>query len=109
MVYDGSRGHLEGLGGLGRPKWELWNRLQERLGALLRRFGRVLSVQEVILRGDFEPKMEIDCGNADFLKSMLSLRREHIFGGPEDPKIEPQGDLKRSCEAKRAEEERKSA
>ena len=73
-------------------------RLQERLG-----------VQEVTLRGDFEPKMKIDSGNADLLKSMLSPRREHRFWGPEGPKMEPRKHLERSCEAKRAEEERKSA
>ena len=70
---------------------------------------RHLGVQEVTLRGDFEPKMRIDSGNADFLKSMLSLRREHRFWGPEGPKMEPRTLPKRSCEAKRAEEERKSA
>ena len=76
----------------------LWARLERHLG-----------VQEVTLRGDFEPKMKIDRGNADFLKSMLSPRREHRFWGPEGPKMEPRTLPKRSCEAKRAEEERKSA
>ena len=32
--------------------------------------------------------MKIDNGNADFLKSMLSPRREHRFRGPEGPKME---------------------
>ena len=59
--------------------------------------------------GDFEPKMKIDSGNADFLKSMLSPRREQRFWGPEGAKMEPRTHLERSCEAKRAEEERKSA
>ena len=76
----------------------LWARLERHLG-----------VQEVTLRGDFEPKMKIDSGNADFLKSMLSPRREHRFGGPEGPEMEPKTHVERSCEAKRAEEERKSA
>ena len=76
----------------------LWTRLERHWGA-----------QEVILRGDFEPKMKTDSGNADFLKSMLSPRREHRFWGPEGPKMEPRTHPKRSCEAKRAEEERKSA
>ena len=76
----------------------LWARLERRLGA-----------QEVTLRGDFEPKIKIDSGNADFLKSMLSPRREHRFWGPEGPKMEPRTHLEPSCEAKRAEEERKSA
>ena len=58
---------------------------------------------------DFEPKMKTDSGNADFLKSMLSPRREHRFWGPEGPKMEPRTHPKRSCEAKRAEEERKTA
>ena len=53
--------------------------------------------------------MKIDSGNADFLKSMLSPRRELRFWGPEGPKMEPRTHLERSCEAKRAEEERKSA
>ena len=76
----------------------LWARLERHLG-----------VQEVTLREDFEPKMKIDSGNADFLKSLLSPRREHRFWGPEGPKMEPRTHLERSCEAKRAEEERKSA
>ena len=79
------------------------------LEALWARLERHLGVQEVTLRGDFEPKMKIDSGNADFLKSMLSPRREHRFWGPEGPKMEPRTHLERSCEAKRAEEERKSA
>ena len=78
------------------------------LGALRTRLERHLGVQEVTLRGDFEPKMKIDRGNADFLKSMLSPRREHRFWGPEGPKMEPRTHPERSCEAKRAEEERKS-
>ena len=60
------------------------------------------------MRGDFEPKMKIDSGNADFLKSMLSPRREHRFWGPEGPKMEPRTHPKCSCEAKRAVEERES-
>ena len=47
------------------------------LEALWARLERHWGVQEVTLRGDFEPKMKIDSGNADFLKSMLSPRREH--------------------------------
>ena len=78
------------------------------LEALWARLERHLGVQEVTLRGDFEPKMKIDSGNADFLKSMLSPRREHRKWGPEGPKMEPRTHLERSCEAKRAEEERKS-
>ena len=58
------------------------------LEALWARLERHLGVQEVTLRGDFEPKMKIDSGNADFLKSMLSPRREHRFGGPEGPKMQ---------------------
>ena len=42
-------------------------------------------------------------------KSVLSPRREQRFWGPEDPKMEPGTHPKPSCEAKRAEEERKSA
>ena len=79
------------------------------LEALWASLERHLGVQEVTLRGDFEPKMKMDNGNADFLKSMLSPRREHRFWGPEGPKMEPRTHLERSCEAKRAEEERKSA
>ena len=60
------------------------------------------------MRGGLEPKTKIDSGNADFLKSMLSPRRERRFWGPEGPKMEPRTHLERSCEAKRAEEERKS-
>ena len=78
------------------------------LEALWARLERHLGVQEVTLREDFEPQMKIDNGNADFLKSMLSPRREHRFWGPEGPKMEPRTHPKRSCEAKRAEEERKS-
>ena len=74
----------------------------------LRRLERHLGVQEVTLREDFEAKMKIYCGNADFLKSMLSPRREHRFWGPEGPKMEPRTHLERPCEAKRAEAERKS-
>ena len=79
------------------------------LEALWARLERHLGVQEVTLRGDVEPKMKIDSGNADFLKSMLSPRREHRFWGPEGLKMEPRMHLERSCEAKWAEEERKSA
>ena len=75
----------------------------EALCARLERF------QEITLRGDFEPKMKIDSGNADFLKSMLSPRREHRFWGLEGPKMEPRTLPKRFCEAKRADEDRKSA
>ena len=78
------------------------------LEALWARFERHWGIQEVTLRGDFEAKMKIDSGNADFLKSMLSPRREHRFWGPEDPKMELRTHPERSCEAKRAEEERKS-
>ena len=78
------------------------------LEALWARLERHLGVQEVTLREDFEPKMKIDSGNADFLKSMLSPRREHRFWGPEGPKMEPRTDPNRSCDTKRAEEERKS-
>ena len=45
------------------------------LEALWARLERHWGVQEVTLRGDFEPKMQIDSGNADFLKSMLSPQR----------------------------------
>ena len=79
------------------------------LEALWARLERHLGVQEGTLRRDFVPKMKIDSGNADFLKSMLSPRREHRFWGPEGPKMEPKTHLERSCEATRAEEERKSA
>ena len=79
------------------------------LEALWARLERHWGVQEVTLRGDFEPKMKIDSGNADFLKSMLSPRREHRKWGPEGPKMEPRTHPERSCEAKPAEEERKSA
>ena len=47
------------------------------LEALWVRLERHWGVQEVTLRVDFEPKMKIDSGNADFLKSMLLLRREY--------------------------------
>ena len=79
------------------------------LEALWARLERHWGVQEVTLREDFEPKMKVDSGNADFLKSMLSPRREHRFWGPEGPKMEPRTHPKRSREAKQAEEERKSA
>ena len=49
------------------------------LEALWVRLERYWGVQEVTLKGDFELKMKIDSGNADFLKSMLSPRREHRF------------------------------
>ena len=78
------------------------------LEALWARLERHVGVQEVTLRGDFEPQMRIDSGSADFLKSMLSPRREHRFWGPEGPKMEPRTHPERSCEAKRAEEERQS-
>ena len=68
-----------------------------------------MGVQEVTLRGDFELKMKIDSGNADFLKSMLSPRREHRFWGREGPKMEPRTPPKGLCEAQQAPEERHSA
>ena len=37
----------------------------------------------------FEPKTKIDSGNAEFLKSLLSPRREHRKWGPEGPHMEP--------------------
>ena len=59
-----------GPGGLfgspGGVRGTLWARLERHLG-----------VQEVTSSGDFDPKVKIDSGNADFLKSMLSPRREH--------------------------------
>ena len=73
------------------------------------RLERPWGALKVIFRGDFEIQIKIDSGNADFLKSMLSLRREHRKWGPEGTKMEPRTHPKRSCEAKRAEEERKSA
>ena len=82
---------------------------ESALEALWVRLERHLDVQEVTLRGDFEDKMKIDGGNADFLKSVLSPRREHRKWGPEGPKMEPRTHPERSCEAKRAEEERQSA
>ena len=82
----------------GSPLEALWGRLE--------RFWNVL---QGILRGDFEIKFGIDSGNADFLKSMLSPKREHRFWSPEGPKMEPKSLPKRSCEAKRAKEERQSA
>ena len=54
-------------------------------------------------------KLKIDCGNADFMKSMLSPTREHRFWSPEGLKIDVQLLPTRSCEAKQAEEERTSA
>ena len=79
------------------------------LEALWARLERHLGVQEVTLRGDFEAKIKINSRSVDFLKSMLSPRREHRFGGPEGHKMEPRTHPERSCETKRAEEERKSA
>ena len=79
------------------------------LEALWTRLERHGGVQEVIFRGDFHPQIRIDSGNADFLKSMLSPRREHRFWSPEGTKMEPKSLPKRSCEEKRAEQERKSA
>ena len=73
------------------------------------RLERHLGVQEVTLRGDFELKMKIDSGNADFLKSMLSPRREHRFGGREGSKMEPRMLPKGPCEAQRDPEERHAA
>ena len=70
------------------------------LEALWARLERHLGVQEVTLRGDFELKIKID---------MLSPRRGHRKLGAEGPKMEPRTHPERSCEAKRAEEERKSA
>ena len=57
------------------------------LEALWTRLQRHWSVHELILRGDFEAKMKIDRGNADFLKSMLSPRRELRSWGPENQQI----------------------
>ena len=74
-------------------------RFQVRLGALWK----------VSLRGDFESQIKIVCGNGDFLKSMLSLRREHSFWRLERPKMELRMHPICSSEAKGAEEERKNA
>ena len=82
----------------GSPLEALWERLE--------RFRGVLAD---LLKGDFEIRFRIDSGNADFLKSMLSLTREHRFWSPEGPKMEPKSLPKRYCEAKRAKEERQSA
>ena len=76
----------------------LWTRLERHWGVL-----------EVVLRGGLEPKTKTESGNGDFLKSMLSPRREYRFWRPEGPKMEPGTPPKRSSEAIRAEEERKSA
>ena len=75
----------------------------------MRRYRRVLSAIGAILRCDVDLKITIDSENADFLKFMLSLRREHRFSGPEGPKMEPRTHPKCSFEAKGAKEERKSA
>ena len=53
--------------------------------------------------------MKIDRGNADFLKSMLSPRREHRFWGREGPEMEPRTLPKGPCEAQQAPGERHSA
>ena len=79
------------------------------LEALWGRLERFWNVLEGILRGSFEIKFRMDSGNADFRKSMLSPTREHRFWSPEGPKMEPKSPPKRSCEAKRAKEERQSA
>ena len=65
----------------------LWTRLERHWGVL-----------EVVLRGDLEPKTKTESGNGEFLKSMLSPRREHRFWGPEGPKTEPRTHPERSCE-----------
>ena len=54
----------------GSAFWGLWTRLERHWGAV-----------GVISKGDFEIKIKMDNGNADFLKSMLSPRREHRFWG----------------------------
>ena len=46
-------------------------------GRLLTRLERHLGLLGIVFRGDFEIKIKIDSGNADFRKSMLSPRREH--------------------------------
>ena len=84
-----------------RPPETAKKRLQERLGALLRRFGRVLSAIWASRRSL--------CGNADFLKSMLSPRREHRFWGPEGPDMDTTTVPKGSCAAQQASGERHSA
>ena len=61
-------GHKASLRASGSALEALWTRLERHWG-----------VQEVTLRDDFEPKIEIGSGNTDFLKSMLSPRREHRF------------------------------
>ena len=76
----------------------LWTRLERHLGLL-----------GIVFRGDFEIKIKIDSGNADFRKSMLSPRREHRFGGREGPEMEPRTLRKGPCEAQQAPEERHSA
>ena len=75
----------------------LWTRLERHLGLM-----------GIVFRGDFEIKIKVDSGNADFRKSILSPGREHRLWGLEGSKMEPRTLPKRSCEAKRAEEERKS-
>ena len=51
----------------------------------------------------------MDSGNADFLKSMLSPRREHRFWGREGLEMEPRTVRKGACEAQQAPGERHSA
>ena len=105
----GAQGHPGALEGTPRDDRKTSPRASgSALEALWARLERHLGVQEVTFRGDFESKMRIDSGNADFLKSMLSPRREHRFWGPEGPKMKPRTHLEHSCEAKRAEEERQS-
>ena len=67
-------GQIASLRASGSSLEALWTLLKRHWG-----------VQEVILRGDLETKMKIDSVNADFLKSVLSPRREHRFWGPEGP------------------------
>ena len=69
---DGSRRHLEGLGGLGRPKWELWKRLLERLGAeaLRTRLERRWRVQEK----PREPEMD-----AKWVQNLVEKDVRHRF------------------------------
>ena len=54
---------------------KLWTRLEHHLGA-----------SGIILGGRLQIKIKVNDGNADFLKSMLSLRREHRFWA-EGPKM----------------------
>ena len=49
------------------------------LETLWTRLERHEVVLEGILRGDFETKMEIDGGNADYMKIMLAFDSQHGF------------------------------